>query len=97
MSLTNTQTNTIDTQLVAAGLPAEIRTAVLSAIDAAGFDLTPKAGGSAVSPVGTIAPTVRQVEGFPGLYWVEITDSNGAVRGYFESRDAAGKVTRIAG
>lgn len=97
MLLSSGQQNAIDTQLVAAGLPTEIRTSVLSAIDAAGFDLVLKSGGSPVSPVDVVTPTVQAVEGMRGLYWIEITDSGSNVRGYFESRDDQGRVTRFGG
>lgn len=66
----------INTQMADAldgvGLPTSIAPAVLQAVDAAGYNLTPQAGGSALAATTSLSATIEGVDGKPGWFIVTI-------------------------
>jgi len=74
------------------GAARELSTAVLQAIDAAGYELTPKAGGSALAATSSVTASVEAVEGRQGWYVVTI----GGTHNVLEIHDAkTGDVQRL--
>lgn len=102
--------DTIASQMTTLGIPSSLATGVFQAIDAAGWTVVTKSGGTPVVSTDTTPSESVAVEGCPGtfmrsaevgskgwLVWIERVDKNGQVQ-----RDAsvfvpAGSTTTLLG
>lgn len=89
-------TSQVETRLAEVSLPASISGSVLQAIDAAGYALTPKAGGSAVATLSAVTPTRTALAGMQGVFVVEATLASGRKVAWLETHLKAGGVERLA-
>lgn len=66
-------TNAITDELQTLGVPTALCATLLQAVDNAGYNVVPKAGGSAVAVGTSLAAATYSVEGLPGLKVVTVT------------------------
>ena len=70
----------IKTQFDSGGLPESIAGSALQAIDAAGYAIVPKEGGSPVQSMQSLVMVTSNIQGRPGWYLHEITSGSVVVR-----------------
>lgn len=85
-------TAAISDELDGLGISTDLTDAVLQAVDNAGYDLTPKAGGSPVEALASLTAVRSKLAGVPGRYIVETTLSDGTTKVAWLEMEIDGKV-----